>query len=217
MSVQFSKILIILLVGLLLLSGCSAAPAATPTPTHTPRPAVPTSKPASPTAEPVAPAPTSFAPDDLARVRADGLLLVGSSLDNPPYSTVNDQFRPAGFDVALITEIGRRLGLRTDVNDFVFEGLLDALQLKQVDTAIAAIDITPDRAAQVDFSTPYYMGEDGILAAPDSPISSVTSLADLAERRIGVQRGCSLRTVAVEYDRRDRPDAEREPAVVHQS
>jgi hypothetical protein len=46
-----------------------------------------------------------------------------------------------------------------------------------------------ERAAQVDFSTPYYMGEDGILAAPDSPILSVKSLADLQTRRVGVQRG----------------------------
>ena len=140
------------------------------------------------------PTPTSVAPqasssDDLAKAKADGLLVVGSSLDNPPYSTYNDQFRPAGFDVALITEIGRRLGLRTEVNDFTFEGLLDALQLKQFDVAIAAIDNTPARAAQVDFSTPYFMGEDGILAAPDSTIASIKSLADLQTLRVGVQRG----------------------------
>ena len=33
------------------------------------------------------------------------------------------------------------------------------------------------------------MGEDGILAAPNSVISSVKSLADFQARRIGVQRG----------------------------
>jgi arginine transport system substrate-binding protein len=69
------------------------------------------------------------------------------------------------------------------------EGLLDALQLKQVDAAIAAIDITPERVAQVDFSTPYYMGEDGILAVPDSDIAAVKTLADLQTLRVGVQRG----------------------------
>ena len=58
-----------------------------------------------------------------------------------------------------------------------------------MDAAIAAIDITPERATQVDFSTPYYMGEDGILAAPNSLISSVKSLADFQARRVGVQRG----------------------------
>ena len=52
------------------------------------------------------------------------LLVVGSSLENPPYSTYDDQFRPAGFDVALITEIGRRLNRPVEINDFTFEGLL---------------------------------------------------------------------------------------------
>jgi ABC-type amino acid transport substrate-binding protein len=205
MSVQFGKISMILLVGLLLLAACGSAPTATPTPTSpagvaTAQPAAPTSEPPAPTPTqvaptplPVVPTPTGLAPagalDDLARAKVEGLLAVGSSLDNPPYSTYNDQYRPAGFDVALIAEIGRRLGLKTEVNDFVFDGLLDALQLKQFDVAIAAISNTPERAALVDFSTPYYMGEDGILAAPDSPISSITSLGDLAQRRVGVQRG----------------------------
>ena len=198
MNVRFSKILMLLLVGLLLLAACSpTTPVETPEPTSptaaaTAQPVAPT--PPQATQQPVVPTPTGLAPasaagDDLTRAKAEGLLLVGSSLDNPPYSTYNDQYRPTGFDVALITEIGRRLGLRADINDFTFEGLLDALKLKQVDAAIAAIDITPERAAQVDFSTPYYMGEDGILAAPNSLISSVKSLTDLQARRIGVQRG----------------------------
>lgn len=186
-------VLIVLPLALLLLAACSAAPTATPRPTLTPLPILPTVQPPAPTAAPVVPTPTSpapaTAPDDLAKTRAEGLLLVGSSLDNPPYSTYNDQFRPAGFDVALITEIGRRLGVRVEVEDFTFEGLLDALHLEQVDAAIAAISVTPERAARFDFSTPYYVGEDGILAAPNSSITAVKSLTDLQARRVGVQRG----------------------------
>ena len=208
MNIQFSKISMILLVGLLLLAACSPASVPAPAPTvpavaATPQPeAAPTQARRRPGGRANAAGRADAherrageaAGDDLAKVKAEGLLLVGSSLDNPPYSTYNDQFRPAGFDVALITEIGRRLGVRADVNDFTFEGLLDALQLKQVDAAIAAIDITPERAAQVDFSTPYFMGEDGILAAPDSPISSIKSLADLQALRVGVQRGSVYET-----------------------
>jgi polar amino acid transport system substrate-binding protein len=188
MRLRLHFALIAALAGLLLLAACDGMPAPVPAPLP------PTPEPAAATPRPVVPTPTSPVPgkapsDDLAKARTEGLLVVGSSLDNPPYSTYTEQFRPAGFDVAYITEIGRRLGLRVDVNDFTFEGLLDALKLKQVDAAIAAIDITPERAAQVDFSTPYYMGEDGILAAPNSPISSIRSLADLQTRRVGVQRG----------------------------
>ena len=147
MNIRFGRVSMLLIVGLLLLAACSPTSVETPEPTSptaaaTVQPAAPTPganvQPVVPT--PTGPAPTSAASDDLAK----GILLVGSSLDNPPYSTYNDQFRPAGFDVAYITEIARRLGARVDINDFTFEGLLDALKLKQVDAAIAAIDITPD-------------------------------------------------------------------------
>jgi polar amino acid transport system substrate-binding protein len=185
-----------MLLVLLLLAACSATP--TPTPAPTAQPPAPTAVPPTATPPPPSPEPVTATPDviatpaaddDLAKSQGQGLLIVGSSLDNPPYSTYNENFRPAGFDVAYITEIGRRLNLRTEVDDFTFEGLLDALRLKQVDAAIAAIDITPDRAAVVDFSTPYYMGEDGILAAPDSEIVQVRSVSDFQGRRVGVQRG----------------------------
>jgi arginine/lysine/histidine transporter system substrate-binding protein len=204
MKLRSATIVMILFAGLLLLAACGGAATATPTsapptpqplaPTATPQPVAPTPTEVPPTPRPVVPTPTEAVPgaapgDDLAKAKAESLLVVGSSLDNPPYSTYSDQFRPTGFDVALITEVGRRLGIPVEVNDFTFEGLLDALQLKQVDVAVAAISNTPERSALVDFSTPYYMGEDGILAAPDSSISSVTSLPDLASRRVGVQRG----------------------------
>ena len=139
--------------------------------------------------QPVVPTPTGLAPASTTDAPAETgkLLVVGSSLENPPYSTYDDQFRPAGFDVALITEIGRRLNRPVEINDFTFEGLLSALQLEQVEVVIAAMDATPERAAQVDFTTPYFRGEDGILAAPTSSLSAVSSLSDLAGLRVGVQ------------------------------
>jgi len=169
MKLRSVTIVMILFAGLLLLAACGSAATATPTsapptpqplaPTAaTPSPVAPTSTEVPPTPRPVVPTPTEAVPgaapgDDLAKAKAESLLVVGSSLDNPPYSTYSDQFRPTGFDVALITEIGRRLGLPVEINDFTFEGLLDALQLKQVDVAIAAISNTPERVALVDFSS----------------------------------------------------------------
>ena len=197
MNFRFGFTLTILLAGLLLLAACGAVPstALSPLPTSQPNASqsVATQPPAPGlTPQPIMPTPTGLAPaptsSDIS-TQAGEPLVVGSSLDNPPYSTYDDQFHPAGFDVALITEIGHRLGRPVEVNDFTFEGLLDALQLKQVDAAIAAIDVTPARATQVDFTTPYFMGEDGILAAQTSALSSVTSLGDLANLRVGVQRG----------------------------
>jgi polar amino acid transport system substrate-binding protein len=158
----------------------------------------------SPSATPV-PAPTdTYAPlptltplpedDDWSRVKASGKLLVGTSLDNPPFSYYGVNYQPDGFDIALMTEIARRLGLRVEFNDFAFEGLPATLQLRQVDAAIAAIAITPERQAAVGFSDIYYVGQDGVLAAADGTIGQVTTAAQLAQYRVGVQRGSVYET-----------------------
>ena len=127
--------------------------------------------------------------DDWSRVQAAGVIQVASPLDNAPFNMYNENFKPDGFDVALMDELARRLGLRVKFIDVPFEGLLGALQLGQADAAIAAMAVTRDRLASADFTQTYYVGEDGVLAAPDSDISAIQTKADMADRRVGVVRG----------------------------
>lgn len=139
------------------------------------------STPALPTAPPPG--------EDLQRVTGVDLLVAGSSLDNPPFSFFNDRFQADGFDIALIQAIGTKLGVQTTIRDLAFDGLGSALELGQVDLAIAAITVTPERAAQVDFSTPYYQSRSAVLARSDSSIEAIGTADDLAAYRIGVQQG----------------------------
>ena len=190
--------LIGLLLGLmaLVLSACSsAAPGPTPTPTRS-RPTltpVPIATPfliptiAPPVVEPAA-------EGDWARVRDAGTLLVGTSLDNPPYDQYDAAFQPDGFDMALIKELARRLGLDVELSDFAFEGLLGALRLKQVDASIAAITVTEERLGVVDFTTPYWTGSDAIVAASQSDIAAIDDFAEAIGKKIGVQSGSVYET-----------------------
>ena len=190
--------LTVLLLGLL--TACTSIPAAAPTPVPPTAPA-PTATELTQVVVPtpaVAPTPAA-APmpgpeDDLARAKATGVLRVASTLDNPPFSTYDDQKRPSGFDIALITDLARRLGLGVDINDFTFDNLGSALAQGEADAAIAAISITPERASQLSFTNAYYVGQDGILAAPDSSITTIRSLDDLARLRVGVQKGTVYET-----------------------
>ena len=82
----------------------------------------------------------------------------------------------------------------TDIRDIAFDSLFTALDQQQIDVAIAAISVTPEREALVNFSNVYYVGEEGILAQANSAITSIISLSDMAGRRIGVQRGSVYET-----------------------
>jgi ABC-type amino acid transport substrate-binding protein len=123
------------------------------------------------------------------KVESAGVLNVGTSSGYPPYEYYSEDRILQGFDIALINSIGQKLGLRINIQDFAFDGLGSALQVGQIDTAIAAISVTDERAAQVNFSNVYFVGSDGILARAGSPITSVTTIQDLANKRIGVERG----------------------------
>jgi hypothetical protein len=113
---------------------------------------------------PPTPAPTSppVTGDPWQRIQAAGTIVVGTSADYPPFEYLTDQFQIDGFDIALMDEITRRLGIRVEYRNLAFDGLGAALQVAQIDAAIAAISITPGREAELDFSSIYFAGEDGI-------------------------------------------------------
>lgn len=162
----------------LLLAACGGSEDQTPTPEPTPVP--------SATPEEVAVQPES---DEVwARIQDRGEMVVGVSADYPPFEFYTDNFQLDGYDIALIREIGKRLGLRVRLQDQVFAGLEGALQLEQIDVAISAISVTPEREGVVDFSNVYYVGEDAILGNPDKTYA-INTPRDLAQYLIGVQKG----------------------------
>jgi polar amino acid transport system substrate-binding protein len=170
----FLLCLALIALGVVVMAAC-VAPAPTPEPTATP---LPTFTPQPPTAE-----------DDWTRIKAAGVIQVASPLDNAPFNMYNEDRKPDGFDIVLMNDLARRLDLKVKYIDSPFEGLLGALQLGQADAAIGAMAITPERQTKADFTNLYYVGEDGILAAPDSVISTVTTKEDVVNRQVGTIRG----------------------------
>ena len=182
MPPQKYRMLIALLV---LVLGACAQP--TPVPTPTPQP---------PTATPL---PTPPPQDDSwQKVLDAGVLRVGTSADYPPFEYYNDQFKLDGFDIALITAIGEKLGVKVDLNDFAFDGLPAAVAIGQVDVAIAALSVTPDRQAIADFSNVYYVGDDAVLSRPEAEPGKLKDPMALAAVRLGVQTLTVYETYAQE-------------------
>ena len=120
---------------------------------------------------------TAFPSDDVwDRVVQNQKIVVGTSWDYPPFSSVDPNYQVVGFDIALIQEIGRRLNIPVEIQNYAFEGLPGALQVNQVDMAVAAISVTPERAGQMSFSSVYYTNQTSVLARNDALITSITNL-----------------------------------------
>jgi ABC-type amino acid transport substrate-binding protein len=186
MKSLFLRILPLSIIMCLILISCSAPGTIAPVPNSIPTAILA----ASPTSAAV------LSDDVWDRIMANKKMVVGTSWDYPPFSTVDPNFQVVGFDIALIQEIGRRLQIPVEIQNYAFEGLPAALQVDQIDLAVAAISITPERASQLSFSPVYYVNQTAILARSDSLVTSITDFNQLAGFRVGVQRGTTYESMA---------------------
>ena len=137
-------------------------------------------------------------------------MVVGTAGDYPPFSYYNADFRLDGFDVALITEIAKTMNIPIEIRDMAFDGLPTDLQLGQIDVAIAALSITPERQASLNFSNVYYASQDHRWPARAISLPPVTNVSQLASQRVGVQQN-RLRGLAAHDPGRYRADAADQP------
>lgn len=115
-------------------------------------------------------------------------LVMGTSADYPPYefidTAVSDEI--IGFDIDIANYIADRLDFNLEVRDMDFNGLVPALTNNRVDFVLAGMTPTEERLQNVDFSEIYYVAHQTIVTKQDS---GITSLEDLAGKKIGVQLG----------------------------
>ena len=179
-----------------LAAACSSAGASpTPAPTATPTPAT-TPTPAAATPTPVAtptPAPTialaTIPPDELV---VASKLTVCSDLPYPPQEYFDANGDPIGADIEIGAEIAKRLGLKEAVENTVFDTIIAALQGNKCDIIISAMDIRPDRLAQLAM-IPYFKSGQGFVVAKGNP-DGIKATTDLCGKSVGVESGTS------EYD-----------------
>jgi polar amino acid transport system substrate-binding protein len=131
------------------------------------------------------------APDQLPLVEA-GTLTVGTDKPAyPPYFEDDDPANGKGFESAVAYAVADGLGFTADQVKWTVVPFNSSYAPgpKKFDFDINQISITQKRAERVDFSDPYYTAPQAIVALKSSPAASATSLAELADAKLGVQVG----------------------------
>jgi polar amino acid transport system substrate-binding protein len=117
-----------------------------------------------------------------------GVLTVGSDTTYPPQEFIDPTTHKAvGFDVDLITEIAKQMGLQVKIVSTPFATIIDDLAAKHFDVVISAVNITPDRQEKADF-IPYLKAGESLLVQKGNP-KHITSTDDLCGLAVGVQQG----------------------------
>ena len=115
--------------------------------------------------------------------------IVGICADHSPYSYVDECGKFAGFDVESIQWIAEQEGFNVEIKAFPWDEIIPALLENKIDMVYSEMTITPARAAQVTFSTPYWSVDQGVAVKNGSTVTLDQFKA--GELTIGVQRSCS--------------------------
>jgi polar amino acid transport system substrate-binding protein len=134
------------------------------------------------------PATTAGAQDKpmIEEVKARGVLRAGVKNDAPYMGFVDDRGNLAGFEIDLIVDIARRLGVKLEFEPVKASNRVQLLQQRKIDLIIATVSHYRSREKVVDFSIPYLYTPQTLLVKKKS---GITSMADLAGKRVGVDAG----------------------------
>lgn len=125
------------------------------------------------------------------------VLKVGTNATFVPFEFVGEDQRLTGFDVELVQALADEMGMQVESHNIAFDGLIPALGTGQIDLAASGMTITPERAAKIEFSSPYYRSGLGVIVPQDADVQSI---ADLRQRKVAVQMGTTGAQKAAEID-----------------
>jgi polar amino acid transport system substrate-binding protein len=115
--------------------------------------------------------------------------IVGIDGQYQPFSYIDANGTAQGFDVDSMRWIAEKKGMKITFQPTAWDGIIPALLAKKIDLIYAGMTITPERAEQVNFSTPYWEVNQDVVARDDSNLT----LDEVKEGKavIGTQSGCT--------------------------
>lgn len=129
-----------------------------------------------------------------AAATADELIVATDTAFVPFEFKEGDKY--VGFDIDLWDAIATDLGVEYRLQPMDFNGIIPALQTKQVDVALAGITIKDERKQVIDFSDGYYDSGFLLMVPTDSDIENADGLKG---KTLAVKTGTSATDYAKEH------------------
>ena len=118
-------------------------------------------------------------------------LVVGVSADYAPfefmYPDENGNMVYGGIDISVAQYVADELGLTLQVENMSFNNLLTSLDKGDFDIVLSAMEATPERLENADFSDPYYTDVPPAILVKADVADQYKTLADFNGKSVGAQ------------------------------
>jgi polar amino acid transport system substrate-binding protein len=118
-----------------------------------------------------------------------GTVRIATPLDVPPFGSQNEKREPEGFDVEFAGMIAKALGVKLEMQQITAGNRIPYLITNKVDIVIAVMGLTPERARQIMFTSPY---ADTQLAVYGPKALGVSSADMLGNYKIAATKGSTM-------------------------
>lgn len=115
----------------------------------------------------------------------------------PPFDTTDEEGNLTGFDMDLMQAIADDQGFEVEFQSLEFDALIPSLDSGNSDIVIAGMNVTDERAEQVDFSDPYYtQGVVCMTKKGNTEITGWDSFTEGSGYKVAVQSGTTQADLA---------------------
>jgi len=120
-------------------------------------------------------------------VAADKVYINGFDAAYPPFTFIDKNGKPAGFDIDSIDWIAKEMGFEIKHQPTDWAAIVPSLKAKKIDMIASGMSITPERQQAVNFCEPYWEVKQLLVVKKDSPFTVEEALQP--GRKIGLLRG----------------------------
>ena len=105
----------------------------------------------------------------------------------PPFTFIDKNGKPVGFDIDCINWIAKEMGFDVKHQPTDWAAIVPSLKAKKIDFIASGMSITPERQAQVNFCDPYWQVIQLLVVRKDSNMTKEEALKP--GRKIALLRG----------------------------
>ncbi|EGO64614.1 transporter substrate-binding domain-containing protein [Acetonema longum] len=130
----------------------------------------------------------------LETIQKRGTLKIGTEGTYPPFTFKNEKGELQGFDVEIIIEVAKRLGVKAEFVPTEWKAMFAGLDSERFDVIANQISINEKRLEKYDLSTPYTVS--GAQVIVNKETTNISSVEDLKGRKVGVTQSSNWEEIA---------------------